>query len=60
MITLSRRCAEALDILASYENPETHTPRDEIARQRAFVERYCRGPERADLWLGDWTRIRNR
>lgn len=57
MVALSRRCAEARDKLASYEDPATHTPDDQIERQRAFVEQYCRGGERTDLWLGDWTRV---
>ena len=57
MIALSRRCAEARDKLANYEDPETHTPADQIARQRAFVEQYCRGDERIDLWQGDWIRV---
>ena len=57
MMALSRRCAEARDKLANYEDPATHTPDDQIERQRAFVERYCRGGERTDVWLGDWIRV---
>jgi hypothetical protein len=58
MAALSRQCAEARDKLAAYEDPATHTPDDQIERQRAFVERHCRGGERTDLWLGDWIRGR--
>ena len=57
MVALSPRCAEARDKLANYEDPATHTPDDQIERQRAFVEQYCRGGERTDLWLGDWIRV---
>ncbi len=60
MIALSPGCAEARDKLASYEDPATRTPDDVIARQRALVERDCRGGERMDLWRGDWIRIRIR
>lgn len=58
MVAMSPRCAEARDQLASYEDPATHTPDDQIARQRAFVERNCGGGERIDLWRGDWIRVR--
>jgi spore coat polysaccharide biosynthesis protein SpsF (cytidylyltransferase family) len=57
MIAFSRRCAEARDKLANSEDPATHTPDDQIARQRAFVEQNCRGGERNDLWQGDWIRV---
>ena len=57
MMAMSPRCAEARDKLANYEDPATHTPDDQIARQRAFVEQYCRGGERIDLWRGDWIRV---
>jgi hypothetical protein len=57
MIAMSPRCAEARDKLANYEDPATHTPDEQIARQRAFVERNCRGGERFDLWQGDWIRV---
>jgi hypothetical protein len=57
MVALSRRCAEARDKLANYEDPATHTPDDMIERQRAFVAGYCRGGERTDLWIGDWIRV---
>jgi hypothetical protein len=57
MIAMSPRCAEARDKLANYEDPATHTPDDQIARQRAFVEQNCRGGERIDLWQGDWIRV---
>ena len=57
MIAMSPRCAEARDELANYEDPATHTPDDQIARQRAFVEQHCRGGERTDLWQGDWIRV---
>jgi len=57
MTAMSPRCAEARDELASYEDPATHTPDDQIARQRAFVEQNCRGGERLDLWRGDWIRV---
>jgi hypothetical protein len=57
MIAMSPRCAEARDELANYEDPATHTPADQIARQRAFVERNCSGGERIDLWRGDWIRV---
>jgi len=57
MVALSRRCAEARDKLANYEDPATHTPDDMIERQRAFVDGYCRGGERTDLWIGDWIRV---
>jgi len=57
MIAMSPRCAEARDKLANYEDPATHTPDDQIERQRAFVEQHCRGGERTDLWQGDWIRV---
>ena len=57
MLAMSPGCAEARDKLANYEDPATHTPDDQIARQRAFVEQKCRGGERIDLWLGDWIRV---
>jgi hypothetical protein len=57
MIAMSPGCAEARDKLANYEDPATHTPDDQIMRQRAFVEQKCRGGERSDLWRGDWIRV---
>jgi len=57
MTAMSPRCAEARDELANYEDPATHTPDDQIARQRAFVEQNCSGGERVDLWRGDWIRV---
>jgi len=57
MIAMSPGCAEARDKLANYEDPATHTPDDQIARQRAFAEQNCRGGERIDLWGGDWIRV---
>jgi len=57
MFAMSPGCAEARDKLANYEDPATHTPDDQIARQRAFVEQHCRGGERIDLWRGDWIRV---
>lgn len=57
MRAMSPRCAEARDQLANYQDPATHTPDDQIARQRAFVEQNCRGGERVDLWRGDWIRV---
>lgn len=57
MVAMSPGCAEARDKLANYEDPATHTPDDQIARQRAFVEQNCRGGERIDLWRGDWIRV---
>lgn len=53
MFAMSRNCLEALDKLANYEDPATHTPDDQLERQRAFVAQYCRGAERTDLWRGD-------
>jgi hypothetical protein len=58
MIAMSPKCAEARDKLANSEDPATHTPDDQIARERAFVEQNCRGGERLDLWRGDWIRVR--
>jgi hypothetical protein len=57
MIAMSPGCAGARDKLANYEDPATHTPDDQIMRQRAFVEQKCRGGERSDLWRGDWIRV---
>lgn len=57
MVAMSPRCAEARDKLANYEDPATHTPEDQITRERAFVEQNCRGGERIDLWRGDWIRV---
>lgn len=57
MAAMSPRCAEARDQLANYEDPATHTPADQVARQRAFVEQNCSGGERIDLWRGDWIRV---
>jgi hypothetical protein len=57
MVTLSPGCAEARDKLASYEDPATHTPDDQIERQRAIVARDCPETGRTDLWIGDWIRV---
>ena len=57
MVALSRNCAEARDKLANYQDPSTHTPKDQVERQREWVARNCAGGPRTDVWLGDWIRV---
>ena len=51
---LSPGCAAAHEKLRNLEDPDSHSVRSDIERQRAFVAENCPAVSLEDVWLGDW------
>jgi hypothetical protein len=57
---LSPRCAAAREKLLNLEDPDSHSVRADVERQRAFVTQNCPEVSIEDVWLGDWIWIGSR
>jgi hypothetical protein len=57
---LSPACTAAREKLQAMEDPDSHTVRSDLDRQRAYVGKYCADVRREDVWLGDWMYVQQR